>query len=174
MGQDTVVRRAQPDDIDEIYQVMRRSRQEAFTGLLPPEALTWESEIPDEFCEFIKEIISHEQKAQLVAVCDEAVVGLAELVWQSKETQDFVEESEAELKAIHVRPESLNEGIGTELLHKAVDVLPSHLSGVALCVLSGNERARSFYERRGFEQDGTTINTTADDECIEAVYRRPL
>lgn len=168
------IRRAQPTDIDGIYRVMRESRREAFKGLLPPDALDWDNEVSDGFREFVQDTTSHPEKRLFVTVCDDTVVGVAEIVWQPAETQAFVEASEAELNAIHVRPDRWNGGIGTELLTKTIASLPAHVSGIALCVLSDNERARAFYERRGFEQDGTTVTTYADEESTEVVYRRPL
>lgn len=174
MERDVVIRRANPTDGDEIYQVMRQSRQKAFAGLLPPPSLDWDSKVSDDFQEFTQATIAHDEKALLVAVREEMVVGLAEFVWQSEATQDFAEATEAELKAIHVRPADWNEGIGTKLLHAAIDMLPSHVSGIALCVLVENKRARAFYDRRGFEQTGTVVTTYAEDDFTEAVYRRPL
>ncbi len=109
----------------------------------------------------------------LVAVSDGTVVGFAELIWQPKATDDFVEESDAELKAIHVRPADWNEGIGTKLLDEAVATLPPDVTGLSLCVLKENEQARAFYKRRGFEQTGTTTTTHAGDEFTEVVYYRP-
>lgn len=110
----------------------------------------------------------------LVAVSDGTVVGVAELVWQPEATEDFVEESEAELKAIHVRPANWNEGIGTKLLDEVIATLPSDVTGISLCVLVENEQTRAFYDRRGFQQTGTTTTTHAGDEFTETVYRRQL
>ncbi|WP_232701841.1 GNAT family N-acetyltransferase [Halobacterium wangiae] len=174
MGGAVVVRRAEPADGDDIYQVMRRSRREAFAGLLPSSALDWGPEVPDEFREFVRATVADEESALLVAVREETVVGLAELVWNPEGTRDFAGATDAELRAIHVRPAEWNEGIGTKLLRVAIDALPSRVSGVALCVLVENERARTFYEERGFEQTGTVVTTHGDDDVTEAVYHRPL
>ncbi|MFB6071780.1 MAG: GNAT family N-acetyltransferase [Halobacterium sp.] len=76
--------------------------------------------------------------------------------------------------SIHVRPSDWNEGVGTALLEAAVGVLPADAAGLSLCVLAENERARAFYERRGFERTGTTTTTHAGDEFTEVVYRRSL
>jgi ribosomal protein S18 acetylase RimI-like enzyme len=152
---------------------MRQSRGDAFGGILPPAALDWEAEIPDNFHEFIQATVEHEEKAMLVAVSDGTVVGSAELIWQPEATGDFVEESDAELKSIHVRPADQNEGIGTKLLDEAVAALPPDVAAISLCVLVENSQARAFYERRGFKQTGTTTTTHAGDEFTEAVYFRP-
>lgn len=174
MALDVVVRRARPTDATSVYRVMRQSREEAFGGLLPPAALDWEAEVPESFHEFVRATVAHGEKATLVAVRDGTVVGFAELVWQPAATEAFVEDGDAELKAIHVRPADWNDGIGTKLLDEAVAMLPSNVTVLSLCVLVENEQARAFYERRGFEQTGTTTTTHAGDDFTEAVYRRPL
>lgn len=153
---------------------MRQSRGEAFEGILPAAALDWAAELPEDFHEFIHATVTHEENAMLVAVSDGTVVGVAELIWQPEATGDFVEEPDAELKAIHVRPANWNEGIGTKLLAEADATLPPDVAGISVCVLVENEQARAFYERRGFEQAGTTTTTHAGADFTEAVYRRPL
>jgi len=153
---------------------MRQSRRDAFSGLLPPAALDWDADVPDSFETFVRETVSHGEKAMLVAVRGGVVVGVAELVWHPEATEGFVEASAAELKAIHVRPTDRNEGIGSTLLYEAIGALPSTVTGLSLCVLGENHRARAFYEQRGFEQTGTTTTTHAGDDFTEVVYRRPL
>jgi ribosomal protein S18 acetylase RimI-like enzyme len=153
---------------------MRQSKRDAFGGILPQAALDWEPETPDAFEEFVQSTVAHEAKAMIVAVSDGVVVGVAEFVWRPEATDDFVEASTAELKAIHVRPADRNEGIGSKLLDEAVGTLPSDVTGVSLCVLAENHRARAFYDQRGFQRTGTTTTTHAGDDFTEAVYRRPL
>lgn len=174
MTADDTVRPARPADADAVYQVMRQSRRDAFSGLLPPAALDWDAAVPDAFEAFVRETVSHDEKAMLVATRAGAVVGVVELVWQPEATADFVAASAAELKAIHVRPADRNEGIGSMLLDEATGRLPSDVPGLSLCVLRGNQQARAFYERRGFEQTGTTTTTHAGDDFTEVVYHRPL
>jgi ribosomal protein S18 acetylase RimI-like enzyme len=171
---DYTVRPARPADADAVYEVMRQSRRDAFSGLLPPAALDWDAAVPDAFDAFVRETVSHSEKAMLVATRDGAVVGVAELVWRPEATAEFVAASAAELKAIHVRPADRNEGVGSTLLDEAFATPPSDVAGLSLCVLRGNQQARAFYERRGFEQTGTTTTTHAGDDFTEAVYHRPL
>ena len=174
MGDALVIRRANSSDSEEIYEVMRRSRRSAFAGLLPADALDWSTDVSEDFHEFVRKTVSDDASALLVAVSERTVVGLAELAWNSTETRAFVGDAEAELNAIHVHPDHWNEGIGTTLLGEVVATLPSRVSALALRVLSGNDRARAFYERRGFEQDGTTVTTVGGEEHVEVVYRRSL
>ena len=168
------IRRADPSDADCIYQVMRQSRRDAFSGLLPQTALDWGAEVPHAFREFVRDTVAHEESAMWVAVGDGTVVGVAELDWQEGATADFVEEAAAELRSIHVSPPRRREGIGSGLLDEALGALPSDVTGLSLCVLAENDRARAFYERRGFERTGTTTTTHAGETITEVVYHRPF
>lgn len=172
MESDVLVRHADSADIPAIYHVVRASRREAFAGLLPEPALGWPSAVTDEFRAFVRSAIASERRALLVAARDGAVVGLADLAWGADSTGEFVAADEAELEMIHVQPANWDEGIGTALLEVALETPPADVAGVALCVLTDNERARAFYERRGFEHTGTTVTTYADTDVTEAVYRR--
>ncbi|GAA1159055.1 GNAT family N-acetyltransferase [Kribbella jejuensis] len=55
-----------------------------------------------------------------------------------------------ELEAIYTRQAYWKTGLGTRLLEVAVGKQPAFL-----WVFEGNERARAFYQRHGFEPDGT-------------------
>jgi ribosomal protein S18 acetylase RimI-like enzyme len=48
---------------------------------------------------------------------------------------------------LHVEPRCQGRGIGTSLLDRAKELSPK---GLVLFTHQGNERARAFYERRGF------------------------
>jgi GNAT superfamily N-acetyltransferase len=58
-----------------------------------------------------------------------------------------------ELYAIHVDPAYLGTGVGRALM---ADALPRLGDRAVLWVLEQNARARRFYERGGWEFDGTT------------------
>jgi len=174
VSRDVDVRPAESSDVEGIYRVMRRSRREAFEGVLPAAALDWTADPTEGFRESVEATRAHDEQVMLVAVADGTVVGVAELGWQFHADQPFVGDSDAELHAIHVRPADWGEGIGTELLDEAIAELPPRVSALALSVLEGNERARAFYEHRGFERAGTTVTTYAGEERQEVVYRRSL
>ncbi len=56
-----------------------------------------------------------------------------------------------ELMALYVRASSYGTGVGHALCEAAIGSAPAYL-----WVLDGNERAIRFYERQGFDFDGTT------------------
>lgn len=69
--------------------------------------------------------------------------------------EDLKPEKFFELYAIYVAPEYWDLGLGRELWTAALDSVPPGIVGVSLWVLTQNERGRRFYERSGFEFDGT-------------------
>lgn len=72
--------------------------------------------------------------------------------WYGKPLADEEEEDWAEVYAIYVHPEAWGEGHGHRLLAAAVrDMTELGYNGVFLWVLDRNERARSFYERQGWQ-----------------------
>jgi GNAT superfamily N-acetyltransferase len=76
-------------------------------------------------------------------------------------------EERAEIGALYVNPPRLRTGVGTALL-AAVHERLAHKPEVVLWVLQGNDAARAFYERHGYEAD----NATAIHEPTGAVQVR--
>jgi len=69
----------------------------------------------------------------------------------------FVAVEEPWLEAIYVRPAAWGSGIAGELHEAAVAELRRRgVERARLWVLERNDRARRFYERRGWRPDGTT------------------
>lgn len=65
-------------------------------------------------------------------------------------------DEERELFAIYVLPEAWGTAAGAGLLHAAVDAMRARGAASAiLWVLDDNPRARRFYEREGWEADGS-------------------
>ena len=62
-----------------------------------------------------------------------------------------------DLYALYVEPAAVGTGLGRELFARAVDDLSERgFDPVVVWVLRENERARRFYERAGFREDGAT------------------
>ena len=63
------------------------------------------------------------------------------------------------IKDLAVHPDRRGEGIGTQLLHRALSVLDEHgVRSVKLEVRASNDRARSLYEHFGFSHRRTIPN----------------
>lgn len=78
-----------------------------------------------------------------------------------------------EVYALYARPDCWGTGVGGRLLDAAVQALTSGSGGdVVLWVLEGNQRARGFYERRGWWPDGATkVEEQAGLVLSEVRYR---
>lgn len=81
-----------------------------------------------------------------------------------------------EVRSFYVDPSAQGGGLGGALLVAAEAVLRAQGVAVAtLWVIEGNDRARRFYEQRGWSSDGAVTETpVADDVLHEVRYRRDL
>jgi len=78
-----------------------------------------------------------------------------------------------EICSLYLLEEYHNRGIGYGLMNAAVEELRDY-PRVALWVLEGNDRAIRFYERYGFEKDGTEANVMlgTPNKEIRMVFKR--
>lgn len=92
-------------------------------------------------------------RGALLAVRSGAIVGLVE--W---EIGVDVDGGVGEVHAIHVALEEHGRGVGRRLLDAAVEALRGHgVRRAILWVVEDNSTARAFYERQGWEWDGTSL-----------------
>lgn len=97
-----------------------------------------------------------------VALAEDRVVGF---VCLNRAARDFVSvPGAAEIVALYVLCACQGQGIGTALLARCLAECPER--DIALFVLSGNERAIRFYERRGFHFTGKTLTEERDGAQI--------
>jgi ribosomal protein S18 acetylase RimI-like enzyme len=62
-----------------------------------------------------------------------------------------------ELYAIYVAPQAMNQGLGSALMMVGKEQLIAHgFTRATLWVLESNQRARRFYESKGWAADGVT------------------
>jgi ribosomal protein S18 acetylase RimI-like enzyme len=150
--------------------------REAYDGLLPPEILQSQPVDPsEEEVQRWREDLRENREGVLVAVDDEGVVrGFTDIRWGESETKAFVDEDEADLKAIYVEPEWWGEGIGTALLERGVAALPESTDAVRLEMFAENDTARRFYESKGFEQTDTGEYELAGESYPTAIYTLQL
>lgn len=88
----------------------------------------------------------------LVALVDERVWGFAST--RSSPDEDS-EPDTAELSGLYVDPDRWGQGVGGELLERALALLQRDgCKAATLWVLSANETARRFYQRRSWPHDG--------------------
>lgn len=85
------------------------------------------------------------------------IVGIAEYLSSEnpEKLPGFVGTDEVLLSGLYVHPDHWSEGVGTALLNRGFEVF-SDFERMKLHCFSGNEIGKRFYEKRGFENLGTT------------------
>jgi GNAT superfamily N-acetyltransferase len=133
------------DDLDELGRVHVQVWREAYAGLMPADYLA--SLDPVAFGAHWRERILHPRAGvgHWVARDDEGVVGIA----TSGPGRDDDPPTPHELFAINVLARAHGTGLADALLGRAVGDGPAYL-----WVVDGNERARAFYRRHGFVDEG--------------------
>lgn len=164
------VRDALEDDATALAEVKRRSWQAAYRGLLPDDYL---DDLPlhpppDAWREAVRA-----GRPPLVAERDGRIVGVAAV---GAAPDDDLPEGTGALFLIYAEEEVWGTGVGHALHEAAVARLREAGHELAvLWVLAGNNRAARFYERHGWEADGTVKVDDIGGLQEEIVrYRRDL
>lgn len=76
------------------------------------------------------------------------------------------------VKSIAVAPDRRSEGIGTALLRFVEDLYRAEAKHIFLCVSSFNDRARAFYERRGYRAVGVFDDYIIDGASEILMHKR--
>jgi GNAT superfamily N-acetyltransferase len=131
------IRRAVPADAETLYAIHRESAITAYVHIFPPDRYPF----PDA-----------EMRAHWVASLgdDETKVVIAE---RAARPVGFAGVSPGWLKSLFVVPDEWGRGAGNALHDEAVRLLRAKEADARLWVLEANERARGFYERRGWVFD---------------------
>ena len=123
------IRCARPEDLEAAVGVWERARWDAQQPWLE-ERMKYSHE--DNLRHF-RDVVMRENEVWL-AVEDNEIVG-------------FLALGDHKVDQLHVEPRCQGRGVGTALLDRAKELAPE---GLALFTHQRNERARAFYERRGF------------------------
>ena len=151
MSGDIELRRLRENDVEAAIAVWARARWDAQLQVEERMART-----PDDDRRHFREVLMRDCR---IWVADESgrVVGLLAL-------------GEGSVEQLHVDPDAQGRGIGSRLLDLAKQACPS---GLRLFTFQRNERARAFYEGRGFE--AVRFGTSPPPESEPDVeYRWPV
>ncbi|ESS02883.1 MAG: acetyltransferase [uncultured archaeon A07HR67] len=170
------VRRPKTDaDVEGLIRVHGLAWREAYDGILPDNVRNAQPVDPTaEDVDRWRTRLDDACADAFVAVVAGSVRGFVDVRWREANTKSFVDENEAELKAIYVHPDSWGDGIGTALLDRGLDALPDWITTIRLETLADNAIGVRFYEARGFERVDTTTRTFAGEEYPVDVYAREL
>lgn len=137
------VRVALPEDAPRIAPVHRACWHQAYTGLVPQRCLD-ELDAMD-LAAVWRGRLEQPDLVTLLAISDESVVGMASVA-PLAETASLPPE---ELRSLYVLAEVWGQGIGRQLLDRALARRPA-----ALWVFKDNQQARRFYARDGWRATG--------------------
>jgi GNAT superfamily N-acetyltransferase len=159
-----MVRPYDEDDLLAVGRVHALSRQAAYAGLVPADALA--AVTPDAQVEVWRERLASGATV-IVGERDGEVVGFAALL----ET-----EAGTELNAIHLLPDAVGTGLGRALMDAAVEEARRQGRSVLhLFVLTGNDRARAFYLRTGWRlTGGAGLHDIGGAQAAHVRYERDL
>ena len=140
-----IIRRLSPrDDLAAVAHVYVASWRVAYAGLVPQDYL-------DSLTEGVwMESLARRVNRTWVACEDGAVIG----VCSYGSARDEERAGWGEVVSLYVQPGRWGAGVGSRLLHAALDSLRAEgFAQAYLWVLEDNARARAFYERQGFGLD---------------------
>jgi len=167
------LRHAREADARAIADVHVRTWQHAYRDILPPDYLQalsvdararyWATEL---------RVLPPERRPWL-AEAGQEVVGFVSV---GPCRDEGMAPSTGEIYALYVVPEFWARGVGRNLLLRAERELIQHsYADATLWLLSGNDRARAFYEAAGWKADGgVKQDRIGDREVSEVRYRRVL
>lgn len=137
-----IIRQYEPDDLDATVGVWERSRWDAQRWI--EERMGYSH---DDNVRYFRDVLSQHARVWL-AVADGAVVGLMAI-------------AENRIEQLFIEPGRQGQGIGSALMDHA-KVLPP--DGLTLFTHQRNERARAFYEHRGFRAVAFGVSPAPESE----------
>jgi GNAT superfamily N-acetyltransferase len=147
-----VIRPAVPEDARGIAEAHVASWLAAYRGLMPDETL--DALDVDARAARWRAGLADGTASALVAEDEEGIYGWA-TVGRSRDPDGG--EAVGELWGLYLAPSHWGRGLGRELHDAALDELQAQgFSEATLWVLASNARARRFYQRQGWRDDGAT------------------
>ena len=146
------VRRATVADADAIAEVHVASWQSGYHGLLPATLLQGLS-VADRAARWRKNLTALDTTRRQIYVveADSVIAGFAAL---GSSRDPDADESVGELFGLYVAPQHWRRGLGGVLHRRTLDALRElRFRSATLWVLKSNQRARTFYEHRGWQHD---------------------
>ncbi len=147
-------------DAPAIGEVHVRSWQAAYAGLIP--------------ADFLARLSAGSRAASWARRIEEGA-GQVLVVEENGAVAGFAAFGPGQLHALYLLPEYWGRGLGRRLHDRVVEELPG--DSAVLWVLATNERAKAFYVRQGWVDDGARQTETIDDGRVtleEMRYRRRL
>jgi ribosomal protein S18 acetylase RimI-like enzyme len=165
MNMDLIVRKAQLKDAAGIAKVQVEAWQSAYKGEIPDSYL--DSLSVEKRTERWHDILSkpEDNADTIVAEVDGKIVGFCS-VSHCRDTD--ILNSTGELWAIYVDKDYAGKGVGTAIHNKGLNILKNKkFTHATLWVLTSNNKARKWYEARGWRVEGKTKSDKRDGFSLE-------
>ena len=162
-----IIRRTLPEDAYECTACRIASWRAAYRGIIPDEYL--DSLSIEERAEKLKEYLNNEPKDHEghCVIYENEIIGILSI----GKCRDEDKPDAGEIEAIYFLEKFWGKGCGIELIDFAIDRLKSMgYTEIIIWVLEENNRARKFYEKRGFAFDGTKKEIIIGKPLIEIRY----
>jgi RimJ/RimL family protein N-acetyltransferase len=147
---DVIIRPATVEDASQIAEVHVASWREAYSDVVAQEGIA-ELDVAGRTTRW-RQLLEDVPRDTSVWVAEEGgqVIGFASL---GPSRDEDAERSTYEIYTIYLEPHAWGHGVARELMRTVLGAVPGG-SAVTLWVLAANERARHFYRRNGFVDDG--------------------
>ncbi len=156
---EVTIRRARADEAEVLFEIQRAASLAGLGHVFPADRFPY----PDEAVRANWEaVVAEPGRHALVAETDGEATGAAAI------EGDW-------LNGFYVRPERWGSDVAPALHDAALELIRgSGAASAHLWVLEANTRARSFYERRGWRENGTTRVVEYPPHPVDVGYRREL
>ena len=127
----------------------------------------------DDVTDWVRELsVDTRWTEHLIAEEDGRPVGIVQLIDPGREETHYWGDCEPNLRALDIwlgEPSDLGRGLGTQMMRLALNrcFADTDVTAVLIDPLAANTRARRFYERLGFREEGP--RRFGSDDCV--VYR---
>jgi GNAT superfamily N-acetyltransferase len=148
------IRAARPDEAETLFVIHRESATAAYVEIFPPDHYRFPNA---QMRKVWAEALRSEDLSVLIAERAGSPVGLASV-------------SPGWLRNLFVLPPEWGRGVGAALHDEALALLRGHGAIAQLWVLEANERARCFYEARGWRDDGGRSRSEFPPHPLELRY----
>jgi ribosomal protein S18 acetylase RimI-like enzyme len=165
-----VVREAVVDDAAAVAAVNLASWEAAYRGIVPDRILD-DADLVGRTARW-RELIAAGEPILVAEAAAGELVGYCSPILPARDAD--ADALTGEVAAIYVAPGAFRGGVGSAMLEAALDLMRERgLRSALLWVLVENLRARTFYARHGFHDDGTA-QWIDGLEAEEMRLRRPL
>ncbi|AGK95707.1 GNAT family N-acetyltransferase [Clostridium pasteurianum] len=160
------IRYADINDAKILGEIHSKSWKVAYKSIVPDEILN--NITPDKRQKYFEKALAEGWEEDAIIFKDEKALGL---ICIGKCRDEDKKDSYGEIWGIYLLPEYWNLGIGSELMSWGLNELKKrNYKKIFLWVLEGNLNARRFYEKIGFQHDGTVKEITIGKTLNEYRY----